>query len=70
MAWHSFYQRTVVSTHEANRRSARRHLSERQVQIVLIGGTPMLHGRTQGNIAPVDRTAMQYAETDRPDRAQ
>jgi len=49
----------------ADRSSAKANLSEQQVHTVLNAGTPMLHGRTQVNIAPRRKKPVQYAETDR-----
>jgi hypothetical protein len=49
----------------ADRSSAKANLSEQQVHTVLNAGMPMLHGRTQVNIAPRRKKPVQYAETDR-----
>jgi len=49
----------------ADRSSAKANPSEQQVHTVLNAGNPMLHGRTQVNIAPGRKKPVQYAETDR-----
>jgi len=49
----------------ADRSSAKANLSEQQVHTVLSAGKPMVHGRTQVNIAPRRTSPVQYAETDR-----
>ncbi|MNH37065.1 hypothetical protein D3C79_979210 [compost metagenome] len=49
----------------ANRSSAKENPSEQQVHTVLNAGRPMLHGRTQVNIAPLCKKPVQYVETDR-----
>jgi len=63
MARYSF---STLLDAQADRSSAKAKPSEQQVHTVLNAGKPMLHGRTQGNIAPRREKPVQYVETDRP----
>ncbi|AXQ50379.1 hypothetical protein DZC31_27890 [Stenotrophomonas rhizophila] len=66
MACMARYSLSTLLDAWADRSSAKAQPSEQQVHTVLNARTPTLRGRSQVNIAPCRKKAVQYVETDRP----